>query len=70
MWTFRHGTLIMTSNMPLCLTQMSKNSFVVFIIVVVILVAPNLANLENLSTTTMMVSFFQKPFRCSLHGEV
>jgi hypothetical protein len=38
--------------------------------VVVILVAPNLANLENLSTTTMMVSFFQKPFRCSLHGEV
>jgi len=44
----------MTFNMPLCLTQMSKNNFVVFIIMIV---DPNLENLENLSTTTKMSSF-------------
>jgi len=46
--------MIWPFNMPLCLTQMSKNNFIDFIIMIV---NPNLENLENLSTTTKMSSF-------------
>jgi hypothetical protein len=43
--------------MPICLTHMLKNNFVVSILVAFILVSSNLTNLENLSTTTKMVAF-------------
>jgi hypothetical protein len=52
LWSF-----IMTSNMPLYLTHILKNNFFISIIMVMVLISLNLANLENLSTTTKMASF-------------
>lgn len=43
--------------MPLCLTHIFKNNFVISIVTAMVSNTPNLANLENLFITTKMASF-------------
>lgn len=54
---FTSQSFTITLGMPMSLTHMLKNNFVVSILVAFILVNSNLANLENLSTTTKMAAF-------------